>query len=55
MAENKNDTFSKVEHFLLRIALLALLAISLLKVIAPELKSLGLSISNKQESSTANH
>lgn len=49
--ENNNDRFSKVERFLLRLALIVLLAIGLLKVIAPEIKSLGLYFNGGHESS----
>ena len=48
--EDRKDNFSKLEQFLLRLALLVLLAISLLKVIAPEVRSLGIYLITGQES-----
>jgi hypothetical protein len=55
MLEIKNDTFNMVERFLLRLALLVLLTVGLLKVIAPEIKSLGSYFMERQESSSTNH
>ena len=40
MSANGDDGFSKVERFLMRLALLILLFVALLKVVAPEVKSL---------------
>jgi hypothetical protein len=54
MSEIKNDNFNKIEQFLLRVALLALLVTGLLRVIAPELKALSDYFSGGQESNAAN-
>ncbi len=53
--EDRNDKFSKIERILLRLALLILLAVGLLKVLAPEIKSLGGYFSGRQEAGTINH
>jgi len=55
MMRNGDDSFYKVEQFLLRIALLVLLVIGLLKVIAPEVKSLTTYFRGQQEASTIEH
>jgi hypothetical protein len=52
---NDKDKFSKLEHFLLRLALVILLVIALLKVIVPEIKSLTMYFGSEQESVTHEH
>jgi uncharacterized membrane protein len=55
MIEDRNNSFNKVEQFVLRLALLALLVIGLLKVIIPEIKSLTTYFSGKQEATVLEH
>ncbi len=53
--EDGKDKFGKIERILLRVALIILLAVGLLKVVAPEVRSLGEYFSGRHESSLGGH